>query len=121
VEYREEGVPRCRVQVTIPQHPFRSQWQPIEVDVVGYRLVDTIETAALEAIHIFYDQHSMEVAGYYIGLFLAIDSSDPEWNFRIPCTKASLQSHNSSPTFNSQNIKHYYKRFKLKYTYTNSV
>jgi hypothetical protein len=26
VEYREEGVPRCRVKMTIPQHPFRSQW-----------------------------------------------------------------------------------------------
>jgi hypothetical protein len=25
----------------------------------------------------------MEVAGYPIGLFPTIDSSDPEWNFRI--------------------------------------
>jgi hypothetical protein len=69
--------------MTIPQHPFRSQWHPIEVDVVGYRLVDTIETAALEAIHIFCNQHPMKVAGYPIGLFPAIDPSDPEWNFRI--------------------------------------
>jgi hypothetical protein len=69
--------------MTIPQHPFRSQWQPIEVDVVGYRLVDTIETAAPEAIHIFCNQHPMEVAGYPIGLFPVIDSGDPEWNFRI--------------------------------------
>jgi hypothetical protein len=82
VEYREEGVPRCRVKMTIPQHPFCSQC-PIEVDVVGYRLVDTIETAALEAIHIFCNQHPMEVAENPIGLFPAIDSSDPEWNFRI--------------------------------------
>jgi hypothetical protein len=74
VEYREEGVPRCRVKMTIPQHPFRSQWQPIEVDVVDYHLVDTIETAALEAIHSCW---------HPIGLFPAIDSSDPEWNFRI--------------------------------------
>jgi hypothetical protein len=69
--------------MTIPQHPFRSQWHPIKVDVVGYRLVDTIETAALEAIHIFCNQHPMEVAGHPIGLFPAIDSSDPEWKFRI--------------------------------------
>jgi hypothetical protein len=69
--------------MTIPQHPFRFQWQPIEVDVVGYRVVDTIETAALEAIHIFCNQHPMEVAGHPIGLFPAIDSSDLEWNFRI--------------------------------------
>jgi hypothetical protein len=83
VEYREEGVPRCRVKMTIPQLPFCPQWHPIEVDVVGYRLVDTIETAGLEAIHIFCNQHPMEVAGYPIGLFPAIDSSDPEWNFQI--------------------------------------
>jgi hypothetical protein len=83
VEYQEEGVPRCRVRTTIPQHPFRSQWHPIEVDVVGYHLVDTIKTAALEAINIFCNQHPMEVAGYPIGLFPAIDSSDPEWNFQI--------------------------------------
>jgi hypothetical protein len=51
--------------------------------VVGYRLVDTFETAALEAIHTFCDQHPAEVAGHPIGLFPAIDSSDPKWNFRI--------------------------------------
>jgi hypothetical protein len=69
--------------MTIPQHPFRSHWQPIEVDVVGYHLVDTIETAALEAIHTVCNQHPMEVARHPIGFFSAIDSSDPEWNFRI--------------------------------------
>jgi hypothetical protein len=69
--------------MTIPQYPFRSQWQLIGVDVVGYHLVDTIETAALEAIHTFYDQHPAKVAEHPIGLFPAIDSSDPEWNFRI--------------------------------------
>jgi hypothetical protein len=83
VEYREDGVPRCKVKMTIPHHPFRSHWQPIEVDVVGYHLVDTIETAALDVIHIFCNQHPMEVAGHPIGLFPAIDSSDPKWNFRI--------------------------------------
>jgi hypothetical protein len=51
--------------------------------VVGYRLVDTFETAALEAIHTFCDQHPAEVAGHPISLFPAIDSSDPEWNFSI--------------------------------------
>jgi hypothetical protein len=51
--------------------------------VVGYRLVDTIEMAALEAIHICCDQHLEEVAAYPIGLFPAADSHDPEWVFRI--------------------------------------
>jgi hypothetical protein len=63
VEYQEEGVHRARVRMTIPQHPFRSQWQPIEVIVMGYRIVDTIEGAALEAIYLFCNQHPREVAG----------------------------------------------------------
>jgi hypothetical protein len=56
--------------MTIPQHPFRSSWHPIEVEVVGYRLVDTLETAALEAIKLFCNQHPTEVAAYrlkYVG------------------------------------------------------
>jgi hypothetical protein len=39
--------------MTIPQHPFHSQWQPIEVNMMGYQIVDTIEGAALEAIYLF--------------------------------------------------------------------
>jgi hypothetical protein len=98
--------------MTIPQHPFRSQWQPIEVDVVGYHLVDTIETAALEAIHIFYNQHPMEVAGHPISLFPAVDSSDPEWNFRIAhyghmlgdSTEETLRG-----TIRFMNVQHHYQ------------
>jgi hypothetical protein len=43
--------------------------------------MDTIEAAALEAIHIFCDQHPEKDAGYPIGLFPAVDSHDPEWVF----------------------------------------
>jgi hypothetical protein len=111
VEYREEGVPRCRVKMNIPQHPFRSQWQPIEVDVVGYRLVDTIETAALEAIHIFCNQHPMEVAGHPIGLFPTIDSSDPKWNFRIAHyghMLGDLAEETLRGTIRFMNVQHHY-------------
>jgi hypothetical protein len=83
VEYDEEGVPRCRVKMTVPPHPTLSLWQPIEVNVIGHRLADTFEAAAMEAIHIFCDQHPEEVAGYPIGLFPAMDSRDPEWTFRV--------------------------------------
>jgi hypothetical protein len=68
--------------MTIPQHPFRSQWQPIEVDVVGYHIVDTIEEAALEATYLFCKQHPMNVIGQPIGLFSTTDPNDPEWNLR---------------------------------------
>jgi hypothetical protein len=56
--------------MTIPQHPFRSLWQPIETNVVGF-------------CNIFYDQHPEEVAAYPIGLFPAVDSRDPEWVFQV--------------------------------------
>jgi hypothetical protein len=69
--------------MTIPQHPFRSQWQPIEVDVMGYRIVDTIEGAALEAIYLFCNQHPREVAGRPIGIFSTTDPNDLEWNLRV--------------------------------------
>jgi hypothetical protein len=83
VEYQEEGVHRARVRMTIPQHPFRSQWQPIEVVVMGYRIVDTIEGAALEAIYLFCNQHPREVVGQPIGLFATTDPNEPEWNLRV--------------------------------------
>jgi hypothetical protein len=83
IEYDEEGVPRYRVKMTTPPHPTLSLWQPIEVNVVGHRLADTFEAAAMEAIHIFCDQHPEEVAGHPIGLFPAMDSRDPEWTFRV--------------------------------------
>jgi hypothetical protein len=35
VEYLE-GVHRAQVRMTIPPHPFRSQWQPIEINMMGY-------------------------------------------------------------------------------------
>jgi hypothetical protein len=69
--------------MVIPQHPFRSQWQPIEVFVMGYRIVDTIEGAALEAIYLFCNQHPREVAGQPIGLFSTTDPKESEWNLRV--------------------------------------
>jgi hypothetical protein len=36
--------------------------------MMGYRIVDTIEGAALEAIYLFCNQHPREVAGQPIGL-----------------------------------------------------
>jgi hypothetical protein len=98
--------------MTIPQHPFRSQWQPIELDVVGYRLVDTIETAALEAIYLFCNQHPMDVAGHPISLFPAIDPSDPEWNLRVAPDSHRLGGSAEEMlrgTIRFMNVQHYYQ------------
>jgi hypothetical protein len=98
--------------MTILQHPFRSQWQPIEVNVVGHRIVDTVEGAALEAIYLFCNQHPREVAGQPIALFSTTDPNDPEWNLRVVpeghrlegSTKEALQG-----TMRFMSVQHHYQ------------
>ena len=67
--------------MTIPQHPTLA-WPPIEIEVVGYRLVDAFETAAFKAITTFCEHHPDEVAAYPIGLFPAVNAGNVEWLFR---------------------------------------
>jgi hypothetical protein len=50
---------------------------------MGYRIVGTIEGAALEAIYLFCKQHPREAAGQPIGIFSTIDPKDLEWNLRV--------------------------------------
>jgi hypothetical protein len=80
-EFTEVGVPRCHATVTIPHHPTL-EWQSIEIEVVGYCLVDAFEAAALKAITTFCEQHPNAVAAYPIGLFPAVFAHDAEWIFR---------------------------------------
>jgi hypothetical protein len=51
--------------------------------MMGYRIIDTIEGAALEAIYLFCNQHLEEVAGQLIGLFSTTDHNELEWNLKI--------------------------------------
>jgi hypothetical protein len=50
---------------------------------MGYRIVDTIEGVALEAIYLFCNQHPREAAGQPIGIFSTTDPNDPESNLRV--------------------------------------
>ena len=51
--------------------------------MIGYRLVDAFEKAALNAITTFCEHHPEEVAAYPIGLFPAVNAGNAEWLFRI--------------------------------------
>ena len=79
-QFSEDGVQKSRVTMTIPQHPTL-EWPPIEIVVIGYRLVDAFETAALKAITTFCEHHPEEVAAYPIGLFPAVNAGNAEWLF----------------------------------------
>jgi hypothetical protein len=111
-EFVEAGVPRCRVKMTIPQHPSRYLWQPVTISTIGHRLMDTFESAALEAIHVFCDKHPEEVAAYPIGLFPATDSRDPEWTFRISCYShllGDLSLETLQALIRFMNVQHHYQ------------
>jgi hypothetical protein len=56
--------------------------QSIEIEVVGYHLVDAFKVAALKAITTFCEQHPEEVAACPIALFPAVFAHDAEWIFR---------------------------------------
>jgi hypothetical protein len=98
--------------MTISQHPFRSQWQPIEVDVVGHHIVDMIEGAALEAIYLFCNQHPREVVGQPIGLFSITDPNNPEWNLRVVPASHRLEGSTEEAlqgTMRLMNVQHHYQ------------
>jgi hypothetical protein len=82
------------------------------VDVVGYRIVDTIEGAALEAIYLFCNQHPREVAGQPIGLFPTTDPNDPEWNLKVAPESHRLEGSTEEAlqgTIRFMNVQHHYQ------------
>jgi hypothetical protein len=87
-------------------------WQPVTINTIGHHLVDTFESAALEAIHVFCDKHPEEVAAYPIGLFPATDSRDPEWTFRISCCShllGDLSLETLQALIRFMNVQHHYQ------------
>jgi hypothetical protein len=73
------SVCRCRVRMTIPQHTLNPAWLGIETEVVGHRLIDSCEAAAMKALTTFCEQHPLEVIFAPAGLFPAVSESDPLW------------------------------------------
>jgi hypothetical protein len=65
--------------MTIPQHPLNPAWLAIETEVVGHRLIDSWEAAAMKALTTFCEQHPLEVILAPAGLFPAGSESDPLW------------------------------------------
>jgi hypothetical protein len=69
--------------MTISQHPLNPSWLAIETEVVGHRLIDSWEAAAMKALTTFYEQHPLEVILAPAGLFPAVSESDPLWLDRL--------------------------------------
>jgi hypothetical protein len=69
--------------MTIPQHPLNPAWLAIETEVVGHRLIDSWEAAAMKTLTTFCEQHPLEVILAAARLFLAVSESDPLWLDRL--------------------------------------
>jgi hypothetical protein len=78
-EFMETGVRRCRVHMTIPQHPLNPAWLAIETEGVGHRLIDSWEAAAMKVLTTFCEQHPLEVILAPTGLFPTVSESNPLW------------------------------------------
>jgi hypothetical protein len=59
------GVPRCRVQVSVPLHPDQPEWADLSTDVVSVQLLETLEVAALGVLKSFCAQHPDECPPYW--------------------------------------------------------
>jgi hypothetical protein len=77
------GVPRCRVQVSVPLHPNYPKWADLSTDVVSVQLLETLEVAALGVLNSFCDQHPDEVSTSLVGLLPTVDPEDPAWRHRM--------------------------------------
>ncbi|CAO2181067.1 unnamed protein product, partial [Urochloa humidicola] len=98
LEYTEQDVPRCRVQVSVAPHPDRPWWPGLDTEVVGYRLQDTIERAALRVLGVFCDHHPTEVMLAPIGLLPAPQPYDPLWLDRVSYLDATVAFHGGVET-----------------------
>jgi hypothetical protein len=77
------GVPRCRVQVSVPLHPDHPEWADLSTDVVSIQLLVTLEEASLGVLNSFCAQHPDEVSTSLVGLLPAVDPEDHAWRHRM--------------------------------------
>ena len=81
------GVARCRVRMTHAPHLDPALWSLVELEVVGHRLLDTWEFAAMRALTRFCSLHYKAVTLAPIGLFPAEQPDDPRWLSWAPHTE----------------------------------
>ena len=82
-DFVETGVRRCSVTMNILQHPLNPGWPAIVTQVIGHRLIDSWEVAAIKALTTFCEQHPLEVVLTPFGIFLAVNENDPLWQNMI--------------------------------------
>jgi hypothetical protein len=85
--YEEHRVPRCRVCLTLEAHPLQLCWRSLDSEMIGFRMDDTTEAAAMKTLTTFCGYHPLEMVMHPLGLFPAEKKDVPMWCNRVSHVK----------------------------------
>jgi hypothetical protein len=88
VSFWDQGVAYARTIATVLPHPEHPEWADLSMMFFAHRGVESVESAAMQILHTFCEQHPDEVMLTTLGLFPAMDPLDPAWRERISLTDA---------------------------------
>jgi hypothetical protein len=83
VSFWDQGVPYARTTATELPHPEHPEWADLSLMFFAHRGVESVESAAIQILHTFCEQHPDEVMLTTPGLFPAMDPLDLAWRERI--------------------------------------
>jgi hypothetical protein len=85
--YEEHQVPRCRVWLTLEAHPLQPGWCSLDSEMIGFRMDDTTEAAAMKTLTTFGGYHPLEMVMHPLGLFPPEKKDDSMWCNRVSHVK----------------------------------
>jgi hypothetical protein len=92
VSFWDQGVPYARTTATVLPHPEHPEGTDLSLMFFAHRGVESVESAAMQILHTFCEQHPDEVMLTTLGLFPAMDPLDAAWRERISLTDVLLMT-----------------------------
>jgi hypothetical protein len=90
VSFWDQGVPYARTTATVLPQPEHPEWVDLSLMFFAHHGVESVESAAMQILHTFYEQHPDEVMLTTLGLFPSMDPLDSAWRERISLTDVLL-------------------------------
>jgi hypothetical protein len=90
VSFWDQGLPYSRMTATMLPHPEHPEWADLSLMFFAHRGVESVESAAMQILHTFCEQHPDEVMLTALGLFPAMDPLNPAWREHLLLTDVLL-------------------------------